>query len=248
MMSVLSDAEQPNFETLHQPRAANGHPAIHPDLLTGADLHPETVLAAGHDEVARQESQDSTATAAQIQIPVPSIIEPPEEETEPRPSTPITHNLDTSAPVAAAEEVTEEQKHAEDTPSTEPAPTHIEPEYAPATSTPQPLVITRENPVNEELFVKYNQAMGEVDRLHAFVASLQQQLKLAEEAAAASVVPPPPASELRRRSRRVSDADSVAPSEAVTMVEEVQIHSDGVPLNVVVVIAIVVFITTYLFF
>lgn len=240
-----------NYETVRLPRAANGHPAIHSDLLSGADPHSEAVPAASHDEVARQESQDSTATAAQIQIPVPSIVEPPEEEPEPRPSTPIIQHPDTSAPVAAAEEVTEEQKHAEDTPRTEPAPTHVEPEYAPATSTPQPLVITRENPVNEELFVKYNQAMGEVDRLHAFVASLQQQLKLAEEAAEAAStvpVPPPPASELRRRTRRLSDADSVAPSGSVTMVEEVQIHSDGVPLNVVVVVALVVFVTTYLFF
>jgi vesicle-associated membrane protein-associated protein A len=89
--------------------------------------------------------------------------------------------------------------------------------------------------------------MAEVDTLQAFIASLQQQLKITEEAAAAAVTAPP-ASELRRRTRRYSDADSAAPSEAVTMVEEVQIHSDGVPLNVVVVIALVVFVTTYLFF
>jgi hypothetical protein len=175
-------------------------------------------------------------------------VEPPAEEPEHRPSTPVIHDLDTSVPVPAAEEVAENEKPAEAiVPRSEPAPTQSEPEPAPAISAPQPLVITRENPVNEELFVKYNQAMTEVDRLQAFIASLQQQLKAAEDAAS-TVPPPPPVSELRRRPRRSSNADSVAHSEAVTMVEEVQIHSDGVPLNVVVAIALVVFVTTYLFF
>ena len=240
-----------NFETVRHQPAANGHPTIDSHLLAGTEPQPDHVPTAGQDEVARQESQDSTATALQLPVPIPTIVEPPVEEPEHRPPTPITHNLDTFVPVPAAEEVTENQKHAEEiTSHSEPAPTLIEP--PPATSTPpQPLVITRENPVNEELYAKYNQATTEVDQLQAVITSLKQKLKVAEAAAATAVAPPPPpppASELRRRSRRLSDADSAAPSEAVTLVEDVQIHSDGVPLNVVVVIALVVFITTYLFF
>jgi len=229
---------------VRQPRAVNGHPTIDSQLIAGTHPYPEAVPMAGQDEVERQESQDSTATAA---LPVPAIIEPPVTEPEHRPPTPVTRDLPTSIPVSVAEEVVDvDQRPAEEPVShSEPAPAYSEP--APATSTPQPLVITRENPINEELYAKYNQSMAEIDTLQAFNASLQQQLKAAEEVATAAATPPP-ASELRRRSRRYSDADSAAPSEAVTMVEEVQIHSDGVPLNVVVVIALVVFVTTYLFF
>lgn len=247
MMSMMSDSEPPNFETVRQRRAINGHPTIGSHLL--AETEPHSEFSAGEDEVARQESQDSTATAALAQVSIPAIVEPAPAEPEHRPPTPVTQTLAAAVPVPAAEEVIEEQKPAEVTESrSETAPTYTEP--APIVPVPQPLVITRENPVNEELYAKYNEAMSEVDRLQAFIASLQQQLKSAEETATAAAVaapPPPPTSELRRRTRRLSD-DSAAPSEAVTMVEEVQIHSDGVPLNVVVVIALVVFVTTYLFF
>ena len=110
---------------------------------------------------------------------------------------------------------------------------------------PEPVVIIRENPRNEELFAKFNQTVAEMDGMQALIATLQQQLKQAQEAAAA----PPPVQELRRRTRRVSDVDSAAPSEAMTMVEDVvPIQQEGVPLNVVVLISLLVFITTYLFF
>jgi len=172
----------------------------------------------------------------------------PPAEPEVRPPTPVIHDHPTVEPVVTAEEATDQKLADEFVPRSEPAPAYSEPELAP-TPTPQPLVITRENPVNEELYAKYNQATAEIDGLQALIASLQQQLKIAEEAsAAAATAAPPPASELRRRTRRFSDADSAAPSEAVTMAEEVQIHADGVPLNVVVVIALLVFVTTYLFF
>jgi len=224
---------------VRQPRAINGHQPLDSLLTAGARRLPEAVPMAGQDEVERQESQESTATAL-----VPAIIEPPVSEPEYRPPSPVTRDIPTSIPISAAEEVVDQR------PAEEPV-SHSEPttEPEPAISTPQPLVITRENPINEELYAKYNQSMAEIDTQQAFIASLQQQLKASEEAAAAAAAaPPPPASELRRRSRRYSDADSAEPSEAVTLVGEVQIHSDGVPLNVVVVIALVVFVTTYLFF
>ena len=55
-------------------------------------------------------------------------------------------------------------------------------------------------------------------------------------------------SELRRRPRAPSDAGSTAASDIQTIVEEGPIHQEGVPLQVVVVIAFGVFIMTYLFF
>jgi vesicle-associated membrane protein-associated protein A len=64
--------------------------------------------------------------------------------------------------------------------------------------------------------------------------------------AAASSSPP---SELRRRNRAVSDDGStMGETEVGTMMEEGPIHQEGVPLQVVIIIALGVFITTYLFF
>lgn len=110
-----------------------------------------------------------------------------------------------------------------------PAPRQTAP--APATGSidpiPAPIIITRENPFNEELYSKYNHAQVEIERLKEQVASL---------------------SELRRRPRVPSDAGSTAASDIQTIVEESPIHPEGVPLQVVVIIALGVFITTYLFF
>ena len=104
-------------------------------------------------------------------------------------------------------------------PTTEPPPTE------PA---PVPIIITRENPVNEELYSKYNHAQLEIERLKEQIASL---------------------SELRRRPRVPSDTGSyTGASDIQTIVEEAPIHQEGVPLQVVVIIAFGVFITTYLFF
>ena len=54
--------------------------------------------------------------------------------------------------------------------------------------------------------------------------------------------------ELLRVGTGGGDADSAAGSDALTMVEELPLQQDGVPLQVVVIIALGVFITTYLFF
>ncbi|KAF8798990.1 PapD-like protein [Phlegmacium glaucopus] len=116
---------------------------------------------------------------------------------------------------------------------TAPVPTTVDPiipvpvTSPPVPAAPTPIIITRENPVNEELYAKYNLAQVEIERLKEQVASL---------------------SELRRRPRVPSDAGSTAASDVQTMVEDGPIHQEGVPLQVVVVIAFGVFITTYLFF
>lgn len=80
------------------------------------------------------------------------------------------------------------------------------------------------------MFAKYNMAQAEIERLKSQIASLAAQ------------------QELRRRTRKLSDADSAAESEVRTMVEEAHIQPEGVPLQVVVIISLGVFITTYLFF
>jgi vesicle-associated membrane protein-associated protein A len=107
-------------------------------------------------------------------------------------------------------------------PITEP-PTREPPEPTPVT----PVIITRENPFNEELYAKYHHAQMEIERLKEQVTSL---------------------SELRRRPRAISDDGSTVGSDIQTMVEESPIHQEGVPLQVVVIIAFGVFVMTYLFF
>jgi vesicle-associated membrane protein-associated protein A len=109
----------------------------------------------------------------------------------------------------------------------DPGPVTPPPITSPPEFTPEPVIITRENPLNEELYAKYNLAQGEIERLKEQVASL---------------------SELRRRSRAPSDAGSTAASDIQTIVEDSPIHQEGVPLQVVVIIAFGVFTMTYLFF
>ncbi|CAA7271333.1 unnamed protein product [Cyclocybe aegerita] len=128
-----------------------------------------------------------------------------------------------------------------------PAPVTV-PAAAPAPVQPEPIYITRENPVNEELYAKYNTALAEIEKLHGQIAALssevaqaQQQILLYQQQAVTQ-------QELRRRTRRLSDADSAAGSDVQTMVEDPPLQQEGVPLQVVVIIALGVFVTTYLFF
>jgi hypothetical protein len=110
-------------------------------------------------------------------------------------------------------------------------PVSTQPAVQPSAPAPAPTVIVKENPVNEELAVKLNSAMAEIERLRAALAT-------------ASVAPP---SEVRQRRKALSDDGSVAETD-VTTVDEGQYQQEGVPLQVVVIIALGVFITTYLFF
>jgi vesicle-associated membrane protein-associated protein A len=106
---------------------------------------------------------------------------------------------------------------------------HVAPALAPI---PVSAAIT-ESP-NTELLAKYNAAQVEIERLRAAI-----------EIMAAS-----PPDELRRRNRTSSDdGASVAETDAATVLEDNHYHpQDGVPLQLVVIIALGVFITTYLFF
>ncbi|KAF9452974.1 PapD-like protein [Macrolepiota fuliginosa MF-IS2] len=122
-------------------------------------------------------------------------------------------------------------EHEESEPLPVPPP-HIPPVHAP----PPPSTVETvyvENPLNEELLAKYKEAQTEIDRLRANIATM-------------SVAP---TSELRsRRNRTISDAASTAETDVQTIIDEPHYHQDGVPLQVVVIVALGVFITTYLFF
>lgn len=103
--------------------------------------------------------------------------------------------------------------------------------HTPPSPSPPPAPVVEPQP-DLELAGKYQEAQAEIERLRGLLA-------------AAPSSPPP---ELRRRNRVLSDDGStMADTDVGTMVDE-PLHPDGVPLQVVVIIALGVFITTYLFF
>ncbi|KAF8895325.1 PapD-like protein [Infundibulicybe gibba] len=89
-----------------------------------------------------------------------------------------------------------------------------------------------ENPVNVELVSQLDAAHAEIEQLRASIQAM-------------SIAPP---TEIRRRRPALSDDGSVADTDMGTMIDDGPIQQDGVPLQVVVVIALGVFVTTYLFF
>jgi len=93
-------------------------------------------------------------------------------------------------------------------------------------SIPAPAAVPAPIPPADDYATKYAEAQAEIERLRALLATSQ-----------------PPA-ELRRRTRRLSDEGTAVD---VAVLEEAPIQ-EGVPLQVVVIIALGVFITTYLFF
>ncbi|KAG1885150.1 PapD-like protein [Suillus subluteus] len=107
---------------------------------------------------------------------------------------------------------------------------------------------TRLPSINKELEAKYIAAQDEIQRLRDLLAAVPDPSSLAPESIAPTSIAP---SDFRRRhtSALSDDGETYAGSDVGTMVEhDSVIHQEGVPLQVVVIIALGVFITTYLFF
>ena len=171
--------------------------SYHSQSLTPPPVHTDALYVDTAAEVI-PEVQDSVPEPAPLPVPAPQHVDP----------IPIASVTDILAPI-------------KEPPTSEPLSTEpLERESA-------PVIITRENPLNEELYSKYNHAQLEIERLKEQVTAL---------------------SELRRRPRAISDDGSTVASDIQTFVEENPIHQEGVPLQVVVIIAFGVFIMTYLFF
>jgi vesicle-associated membrane protein-associated protein A len=119
------------------------------------------------------------------------------------------------------------------------------PSPPPSAPAPLPVVIpvpipapASEPQVNAELEARYNEAQAEIQRLRALLAAAPDPSSVPTEATG-----------LRRRNRTLSDDGStMAGTEIGTMLDEAQAQPEGVPLQVVLIIALGVFITTYLFF
>ncbi|KAG8928985.1 phosphatidylinositol-binding protein scs2 [Tulasnella sp. 419] len=124
--------------------------------------------------------------------------------------------------------------------------THQENQYGSVPPSPVGPSHRTRTPPNADLVVKYTEAQEEISRLKALVSSLSKANQT--RAAAASSV----GSGLRRRSGVMSDDGLSYIGESVdgeTIVNhDISSTESGVPLQIVVIIALGVFVTTYLFF
>ncbi|KAH6912907.1 PapD-like protein [Coprinopsis sp. MPI-PUGE-AT-0042] len=195
------------FDTVKQQPAANGH---HP-------IPTFSVTDSGAEEPQRQST--------------PPAVDYSEVSEDEQPQAPATREPPPPPPPAVVPEVVR-------APSA-PQPSAPEPQPVPEQqpqSAPEPIVITKENPINEEL-------MADNQDLRAQLERLKQELSILEKETLNHT------NELRQR-RRDSDANSADETVVATAVEE-PVHSiqqDGVPLNVVVLISFTVFFMTYIFF
>jgi vesicle-associated membrane protein-associated protein A len=109
---------------------------------------------------------------------------------------------------------------------------------------PAPLVAPATSEPNPEFVAKYKDAQAEIQRLRSLLAAVPDPSSVASSGTSPT--------ELRERHRSRdpgprSDDGTVVESE-VTYVSDASLQAEGVPLQIVVIIASLVFITTYLFF
>ncbi|PPR05381.1 hypothetical protein CVT24_007995 [Panaeolus cyanescens] len=226
-------------------------PAIQPSVIDGGDSHYDTVK----NVLPPQNGYDSYIPPASHYEPAPrapspdhtfadnSILDESHRESTPPPEVKYEPQVIQVEPEPLPEPPLQPIAQPEPAPIPTPAPVPVPapqpavipvsaPEPAPAPQpAPKPVIITKENPVNEELYAKFQLAKEEIDRLKSQIAALQARSE----------------QELRRR-RVPSDAGSIAASDVQTVVEDLPPAQEGVPLQVVVIVAFSVFITTYLFF
>ncbi|THH20109.1 hypothetical protein EW146_g1192 [Bondarzewia mesenterica] len=113
-----------------------------------------------------------------------------------------------------------------------------QPVTPPAAPVPAPLPPVDPNP---ELLAKYQEAQAEVQRLRALLAAVPDPSSVASSGTSPT--------ELRRRHRPTSDdGTTTVDSDVGTYYDDGAMHPEGVPLQVVVIIALLIFVTTYLFF
>ncbi|KAI0953275.1 hypothetical protein AcW1_007534 [Taiwanofungus camphoratus] len=110
-------------------------------------------------------------------------------------------------------------------------------------SPPPPAPLASASDPNVELLAKLEDAQAEIERLRNLISSMPDPSTVPT-----TVMTSP--TELRRRRPLSSDETSTldGETEVGTYIEDAMVQPEGVPLQVVVIIALGVFITTYLFF
>ncbi|KAF8073760.1 PapD-like protein [Lyophyllum atratum] len=209
------------FDTVRQNPSANGHAQPIPQFNEPPpppSHEPRPNTPPADFSVAREDSREDSAQ----EVPLVHVT----EASEPSPVSP-------APPVAPPLASDSDLEYA---PEPAPEPVHVPEPMPVAAPVPVPAPGVTEAP-NPELLAKYQAALSEVDRLRSILSTME------EEAA-------PTETELRRRRPAMSDDGSVAETDVGTMIDDSHYHhqQEGVPLQVVVIIALGVFITTYLFF
>lgn len=131
-------------------------------------------------------------------------------------------------------------------PTTEPAVVHVN-VHTPAAPAPVPPPVPTSAPItidpNPELAAKLHEAQAEIERLRKLISSMPEPSTVSTDMSSAPTG-------LRRRTRALSDdGSSIGPeTEVGSFVEDAVMQPEGVPLQVVIIIALGVFVTTYLFF
>jgi len=115
--------------------------------------------------------------------------------------------------------------------------------HSPQPPLPAPaLVAPAPSEPNPEFVAKYKDAQAEIQRLRSLLAAVPDPSSIASSGTSPTVL-----RERHHSSRPRSDDETVVGSEA-TYVSDASLQPEGVPLQVVVIISLLVFITTYLFF
>jgi len=218
---------QPLLEEPEQPAApaadATARPqtnGVHEDAAQQPSKPEPQRPVTPHNEysVAREESNDHEEPTREV----PIEVLPSRSQVQPPP-------LPVSTFEPPAEYVTEQRTRTPELEHVAPLPVPP-PQSSRQTSKHAPVRLDdiESHPAFQELLARYNTALLELE-----------QLQLRNEYAASSTT------ELRQRRKARSDVDTVAGESDI--IDDTIYHQDGVPLQVVVIIALAVFITTYLF-
>ncbi|KAI0789753.1 PapD-like protein [Abortiporus biennis] len=236
-MSSLMNVSDSQFNTVRQAPQINGHtaePTIpefpNEETTVSAPVSPPPAPVA----VPEPQQHVTPPTPPPTHTEVPAAAPPPHEEPQESPKAPA---IVQSASVRAPE------PPSPSSPVRAPAPIR-----APASITPSHSSTSIPDP-NAELVAKLHEAQAEIERLRSLISSMPDSSSVAPTALDSTVG----SSEIRRRQPRSivsdDDASTIAPeTEIGSYVEEHVGPVDGVPLQVVIAIALGVFVTTYLFF
>ena len=97
---------------------------------------------------------------------------------------------------------------------------------------------------NPEMVAKYKDAQAEIQRLRSLLAAVPDPSSVASSGTSPTVL-----RERHHSSRpRSDDGEGTVVGSETTYVSDSSLQPEGVPLQVVVIIALLVFVTTYLFF
>ncbi|KAL0580623.1 phosphatidylinositol-binding protein scs2 [Marasmius crinis-equi] len=245
---ITPEKEQKPLAEIWSGPDATGADAVHQQKLKVVYMPPEGQTLVEEDENAANQSSilgggDSHYDTVRQPPPVNGHNAIPDFDATAGPS----HHEDFSA---AREESHEETEHPPpvsvyvqpppvEPPSETPAQIRVQPPAPPPAprSAPEPVPIPAPiqppAPVptyNPELEADLKEARAEIERLRSLLAAAA------------------PPTELRKRSRRLSDDITVPGSDVGTIIDDGPLSQEGVPLQVVVIISLLVFVTTYLFF